>query len=314
MGVSRSPAENWLSALSYALTAGVLALTRPMSPGALRRVGVSAGGVLRRLLHRRLRTTLRLALGAACPAQATDRYFDRVGVCAGWSLAIFHHGIERAGIDTLVRLDESVELLDAAVAEGRGVVIAVPHWFCYDLAGAVINRRHRGCLLIRESSHRRHQRMKDRWYDALGVETIRRPRRVSAFTDTRALLERLRRGAILGLTPDLVVAPDEGVPVEMFGRTVHLRRGAVALSRHARAPLLSFTPRWDGDSVSLRWHREPDPWELAAGPTGIQHALQSWCAFIEAHVVRHPEDWLFWLDKRWTWAIRGAPGLHWPRR
>ena len=135
-----------------------------------------------------------------------------------------------------------------------------------------------------------------------------RARDASAAADTRALVRALERGAILGITPDLIAGGREGVAVRLFGRTVRLRGGAVGLARRAGAPLLFFAPCWRGTRFSLRWHRLPDPPRALAGNEAVRRGLQAWCDLLEGHVERHPEDWLFWLDKRWVRAVRTPPG------
>ena len=42
-------------------------------------------------------------------------------------------------------------LLDDAFAEGRGVVLTVPHWSGHELVAAVIARRHPMAMLVRQA-------------------------------------------------------------------------------------------------------------------------------------------------------------------
>jgi lauroyl/myristoyl acyltransferase len=53
--------------------------------------------------------------------------------------------------------------------------------------------------------------------------------------------------------------------------------------------------------------RIPDPPEGAADRDALILArMQAWCDLFEAHLLRHPEDWLFWLDKKWSRMLRST--------
>ena len=39
----------------------------------------------------------------------------------------------------------------------------------------------------------------------------------------------------------------------------------------------------------------------------IRAGMQQWCSWFEAEVRAKPENWLFWLDKRWTRFLRETP-------
>jgi hypothetical protein len=39
----------------------------------------------------------------------------------------------------------------------------------------------------------------------------------------------------------------------------------------------------------------------------IRAAAQDWCRWLEDKLAASPENWLFWLDKRWSHFLRDAP-------
>lgn len=294
---------------TLALLRGSMAMTRPLPASSLRAIGSIAGNGAAWILplRRRLATNYELAFGHRPPPGAVDRYFQRLGAWMGWRLAVVQRGIVGANAQRLMGYDETAAVLDDAVGEGRGVVIASPHWFCYEMVGGVVNLRHRLVMLVREQADQRRARIKNQWYAALGVETVRRPRQSSLLADTRACLKILKSGAILGVTPDLPVGPENGVPVNLFDRTMHFKAGAVALAFYSKAPLIYFEPVWHGDRFVLRWQRAPDPSDYSDRHEAVRHGMQAWCDFVEAHLERQPEDWLFWLDKNWTRLLRSTP-------
>jgi hypothetical protein len=41
--------------------------------------------------------------------------------------------------------------------------------------------------------------------------------------------------------------------------------------------------------------------------SAVQAGMQEWCHHFERFVRRHPDMWLFWLDKRWGRWLAEAP-------
>jgi len=41
----------------------------------------------------------------------------------------------------------------------------------------------------------------------------------------------------------------------------------------------------------------------------IRLALQDWCGWFEQRLRANPENWLFWLDKRWSRFLRATPNI-----
>jgi lauroyl/myristoyl acyltransferase len=239
-----------------------------------------------------------------------NRYFHRFGCWAGWSLAVYQAGLEVSGVAERLVFDESVANLDRAVAKGKGVVLACPHLFCHEMAAAAIHRRHSVVALVRESKNPERGAIKQHWYEATGMETVRRPRDASVVSDTLAYLRVLRSGRVLGITPDLLLPPDKGLPVRMFGRTVTLSPGIVLLAMRSGAPLVTPLAQWLDAEPGQRgarirmWFSEPI--EFPAGgdrEQTLRDGLQAWCGYVEGYFRREPENWMFWLDKRWTGAL-----------
>jgi lauroyl/myristoyl acyltransferase len=167
------------------------------------------------------------------PRGAVNRYFRNFGALAALQARVFHRGFDAAHLHGFLGFGDSLQNLDEAVRQGRGVILVAPHLFGHELGAGLINLRHRVVALVRESSNSRRQLIKDRWYQALGLETVRRRRRTTAASDLQACLHVLRQGAILGITPDLIVDAAEGVSITMFGRTVYVKPGFAALAARA---------------------------------------------------------------------------------
>ena len=100
------------------------------------------------MLRRRVRTNMLMALGDNVPPDAEILYFRRLGWFLASALAVFHHGTKASAVFDEIKFDQSIAVLDAAVAEGRGAVIISPHWCGHELVAAEVNRRHRMTLLV----------------------------------------------------------------------------------------------------------------------------------------------------------------------
>jgi lauroyl/myristoyl acyltransferase len=119
------------------------------------------------MLRRRVRTNMLMALGDNVPPDAEILYFRRLGWFLASALAVFHHGTKASAVFDEIKFDQSIAVLDAAVAEGRGAVIISPHWCGHELVAAEVNRRHRMTLLVRQASSSERMARKLRWYGAL---------------------------------------------------------------------------------------------------------------------------------------------------
>jgi KDO2-lipid IV(A) lauroyltransferase len=312
--VSKLLSAGWWDGVRRAATRaalhGALTLGRWLGPRALLEVGRAAGGLagLAGPLRARLAANFRRA-GIVPTEERLDAWFRRFGTWAGWSLAVFQAGLEGSGLAERISFDESVAHLDDAVARGRGVVLAAPHLACHEITAGFLHRRHPVAALVRESKSPGHDAVKRRWYEALGLETVHRARGSSLVADVVALLRVLRGGRVLAVTPDVLMPPGRGVPVRLFGRTVHLSPGVAVLAQRSGAPLVSALLEWD-DGPGVRPARVrirfSEPLALPAAGDRDQAAregLQLWCAAAEEYLRRRPENWLFWLDKRWTRAL-----------
>jgi lauroyl/myristoyl acyltransferase len=286
-----------------------IAATASLPVNAQRKVVRSLVGVAGRvpMLRRRVREAMRLGLGHEPPAGADRLYFQNVGWFLSSALAIFHNGLMGTSVPHEVIFDDTMQVLDKAVAEGRGVVLTAAHWSGHELAAACIGQRHPVAMLVRDASTPERTERKLRWYSALRTETVLRPSGSSPIKDAVAYLKILKQGKLLAMTPDLLADAGQGVEVSIFGRTATLHGGAFALALAARAPLIRVYGVWkSANSVLIRFERAPDV-DLGDREAAVRAAVQDWCRWFEEKVRANPENWLFWLDKRWSRFLRAVP-------
>jgi lauroyl/myristoyl acyltransferase len=258
-------------------------------------------------LRTKVRENMRRALGYDVPRETERLYFKRVGWFLGNALATFNRGFAHTSVAEHVKFDGSVGLLDEAVAEGRGVVLTSAHWSGHELAGAVIHLRHPMVMLVRQAPTLERTQRKLKWYRALGPEIVLRPDRGSTIKDAVAYLRVLKQGKLLAITPDLLADPPQGIETTIFGRPARLHGGAFALAISAGAPLLQLSFKWQAAStLVLTFDRAPLP-AIADRDAAIRIAVQDWCRWFEDRLRGNPENWLFWLDKRWSRFLRADP-------
>jgi lauroyl/myristoyl acyltransferase len=260
------------------------------------------------LLRQRLRENMRLALGPDVPALSESLYFPRVAWFLANALSVFHRGgIESTPVPDEVKFDDTVHVLDDAVADGRGVVVASPHWTGHELVAAVVNRRHPVVLLVRQAPTAERMARKLKWYNAVGAEIVLRPMQSSTIKDAAMYLNILKRGKVLCITPDLLAAVGQGVEAQIFGRTARFHGGAFALGVAARAPVLRPYFMWQSDtSIAVRWERAAVAPANVDRSTAIHAGVQDWCRWFEEKLRANPENWLFWLDRRWSRFLRAT--------
>jgi lauroyl/myristoyl acyltransferase len=268
---------------------------------------VSAGAHIP-VLRRMVRENMCLALGNEISRGAEGLYFRRLGWLLSRSLSTFNRGVAATPVLEEVKFDDSVHILDEAVAEGRGVVITSPHWSGHELVAATVARRHPLTMLVRQAPTAQRQSRKLKWYDALGAEIILRPPQASSIKDAVAYMSVLKRGKVLAITPDLLVDSASGIETRIFGRTATLPGGAFALALAQRAPMVRPYFRWQSDaSVLVAWERAPELVHAVDRDSAVRAAIQDWCTWFEKRVEESPENWLFWLDKRWARFWRASP-------
>jgi len=272
----------------------------------VRRLIAFAGNIP--VLRWKVRKLMCLALGDGVPVGAERHYFRHVAWLFSSSLATFHHGFAATRVADQIKFNETISVLDDAVAEGRGVVLTVPHWSGHQLAGALVAHRHPMAMLVRQATTSERAARNAKWYQALGVETVLRPNQASRIKDGVAYLKILKRGKILAVSPDLLSGSAKGFEISIFGRPATLPGGAFALAISSRAPMVRPSFVWQSDSSFLiTFERAPPPPDNCNRDAAIHACLQDWCHWFEEKLRANPDSWLFWLDTRWSRFLLSTP-------
>jgi len=259
---------------------------------------------------RRLRANLRRVVPDAGP----DELDELVGAglrsyARYWREAFRLPSMDRAAV--LARMDPNVTgmapLFDA-LAEGRGVVAALPHSGNWDLAGLwfVETQRRLGRparfttvveRLRPESLFRRFVAYRE----ALGFEVLAAGDGTGVY---RTLTRRLRDGGLVCLVADRDLTAS-GVEVSFFGEPARLPAGPARLAALTGALLVpafpSFTPT--GWAAALG---DPIPVPERAGRDDVAKATQALADALGGMIATAPHDWHM-LQRVFTRDLEGGP-------
>ncbi|AZY47831.1 lysophospholipid acyltransferase family protein [Bordetella avium] len=200
---------------------------------------------------------------------------------------------------SLEKLDpgQDTDVVDAAIAEKRGVVFLTPHLGCYEVVARYLARKIPLTVMFRPPR---------KAILAPLLESARNNAKVRAVPATmqgvREFVRALRRGEAVGLLPDQAPGEGEGVWAPYFGRMAYTVTLPGKLAGQTGVPvILCAAQRLPmGRGWKLHFTRVPDPLPADAQ---AQAALLNAC--METLIRRFPEQYLWGYNRYKT--PRGAP-------
>lgn len=186
---------------------------------------------------------------------------------------------------------QGIDNLDAALAAGRGAVVALPHSGNWDLAGMWLVQTHGTFTTVAErlKPESLYRRFID-YRESLGFEVL--PLSGGAQTPFEVLCERLRANRVVCLMAerDLTRA---GVQVDFFGEPTRMPAGPAKLAIETGAALLPTHCWFEGNGWGFRVYPALD---CTSGDVGaITQALADQFA---RNIAEHPADWHM-LQPQW---------------
>lgn len=182
--------------------------------------------------------------------------------------------------------------LEAALAEGRGVILAAGHLGNFELCGRVIAARCDLLDVVKPQRNPLFDRHLDRLRARHGIRTV--PMDLAG----KAVLRHLRRGQVVALLLDQD-AGARGVATEFLGRPASTWPGAARLSLRTGCPVLPVClVRHQGGRHALHFGSVLYPPPTAATSADIQAYTQRITDALAAFLCAHPEQW-FWVHRRW---------------
>jgi KDO2-lipid IV(A) lauroyltransferase len=266
----------------------------PLASG-IARVLYPLAGARRREAERRVREVLGASASAGEARRVAWTSFRNVCLNAG-ELALARRPAWRAAARSRMDVDDAIRTVQAARAEGRGVIVALAHAGNWDLAGIVAAQEGiPGVYIARGQKNPLTNRLLVEFRQLAGGLVVERddPRLV------RHIVKALRENRMLAILVDLR-ARHGGVERTFLGRPAWLYGGVSTLARLSGAPVVpAFFERLPGGRHA--WHVAPPVRSDPDAPRDADEArvMQYVLDFLSDRIRRQPDQY-FWYNRRWV--------------
>jgi KDO2-lipid IV(A) lauroyltransferase len=287
-------------ALEAALATGLIAAARRASWRSSLRLGARLGDVLRAAGVRRAVAEGNLA-GVRPAWSAAERrdilvaHYRELGRVALEYARLAE--LARAGPGEVVAEASGLEVLQEALARGRGAVLMTGHYGFFELMGAVAARQVPVDFVVKPLSNPRVEAWIRREREAAGVGAI-------AVDEPRAIYARLRANRCVAMLADQD-ARRHGLFVPFLGRPASTATGPARIAIATGAAVIMGFVRRTADG---RHAIEVEPALVTPRPDeagGVERLTREHVRRLERRVVAAPEHW-FWLHRRWKTAPPAA--------
>lgn len=253
--------------------------------------------------RRRTIKHLEMALGSEeNPRRIARNVFIHLGIAAAETPIL--KGLLKKGTRYIDFPSRERSILEEALKEGRGAVLATGHLGNWELFAASLGTWYRPFYVIARPSY--HQRITDfisRFRLSNGVHEVLRGEREL----WQKMINVLKEGNMIGILGDV----DTKVPgafVDFFGRKAHTATGTAALALQTGAPLLSvFCIRTKEKRYRLVVKRV-EPVRTGDNIADVEGLTAELAQITESHIRRWPEQWI-WMHKRWKTRPGEGTGL-----
>ncbi|QXE92610.1 lysophospholipid acyltransferase family protein [Geomonas subterranea] len=190
------------------------------------------------------------------------------------------------------------EHYEAARAKGKGVICFSGHCGNWELMALAFSRLFgNGAVVARRQNNPYLNRMVER------MRMSYRSRIIYKKGAIRGILTTLRSGELVGILADQAASPEDGVLIEVMGRTAWASKSPVLIARKSGAPLLPVFIHREGGHHVITFHPE-HIFSSDVSDAGTQRETQALSRYVENFVAAHPAQW-YWVHRRWKRA--GAP-------
>ena len=196
-----------------------------------------------------------------------------------------HHALGRR----LAELALGAEHLDAALADGRGAVMALPHSGNWDMAGVWLTQTHGRFTTVAErlKPESLYRRFID-YRESLGFEVI--PLCGGEQPPFPLLGQRLMDNKVVCLMAERDLSRT-GVQVDFFGEPTRMPAGSAKLATTTGAALLPVHCWYDDCRVRIH-----PPLDCSSGDVGV--ITQALADVFASNIAEHPADWHM-LQPQW---------------
>ena len=184
-----------------------------------------------------------------------------------------------------------------AEADGRGVILALPHCGNWDLAGSVVELA--GIPIFSVAARQRNPYVNKLLNDMRGGHGMAVLERDGGPRVFMEMLRRVKRGEVFAILPD-TRSRVPALEVPFLGGTANLARGMGLLACQARVPVVPLVMRrvaWRKFEVEFFPILRPDP--AAPREEEEMRLTRETIARFDEAIRRDPGQW-FWYNKRWV--------------
>ena len=198
------------------------------------------------------------------------------------------------------RIEKSVSLkndhlLRVPMAEGRGVVVALPHSGNWDHAGAYFCQQ--GIPLVTVAEILKPEKLFAkflRYREEMGFEVLG--------LDSRAfvtLIRRAREKRLIALVADRDLS-ESGITVTFFGHEAKMPAGPAVIAIREGLPLVAAHVTYTSTGIHIEFNQVDIP-TITDEEAQIQETVQRTANLFAAGIARAPEDWhmlqRIWIDR-----------------
>jgi len=228
---------------------------------------------------------------------------------SGWGrlFGVFSHFWRRnhEPLKQLIR-PEGLDHLQAAQAEGRGMILFTGHVGAWELSSFGLSLfGHPLSFLVRRIDNPKIEALVDEARTSLGNRTI--DKRSAA----REMLQIMQDRGTLGILVDLNTLDREAIFVDFFGVPASTTFIVAKLALRTGAPLLPVFVPWDRQEQKFVLKiDEPLQFEPTGDETeDVRLLTQAYTRVVENYVRRYPDQWL-WIHRRWKTRPPGEAGIY----
>lgn len=173
------------------------------------------------------------------------------------------------------------ELFDRLMAQGNGLIVALPHAGNWDHAGAFFCAE--GYPLVTVAEHLKPEKLFRkflRFRQAMGMEVLDLNARV-----TKVLKERLEEGRLLALVADRDLS-SQGIEIDFFGRRAKFPAGPAKLAKETGSPLITAYITYTHKGIHVDFSNP-----IGTEGRTVEEIVQLIAKSFEDGISKNPQDW-----------------------